>query len=395
MREKDRRLMEIMQQWTPDETETFTQQLMVQRAINRETAEEWITRGRSGEFFERIDELSSQINRANADIRRLLALRALHVPHHKAWMMALEMQYAALRKYKAQRIDAARDYQRDSGVVDRWLAESGRELTPEIAAIGITQRQIEMLQKAEAFWWSHDTATAALSASQSIPGSTVVSEVVLPSRFGWWWFDKPIAVDLTGSDHGLAALLFESDDHGMHFSAYSLDEDDGPAFALGWNWPAGESWETLRQMIADGKAVAMYRSDVGREKSHETIAHISRLFLAGCAWLQQKVVVETHGNIERHRRKQLAREDGTPPVRNEVRVIQLRRRDYSGVTHQPTEGERVSHEYSCRWVVSGHWRNQFYPSTNERKLIYIMPFVKGPADKPLKTEDRRVYLVSR
>ena len=45
--------------------------------------------------------------------------------------------------------------------------------------------------------------------------------------------------------------------------------------------------------------------------------------------------------------------------------------------------------------MSGHWRNQFYATTGQRKLIYIMPFVKGPADKPMRTDERKVYQVSR
>jgi hypothetical protein len=40
--------------------------------------------------------------------------------------------------------------------------------------------------------------------------------------------------------------------------------------------------------------------------------------------------------------------------------------------------------YSTRWLVSGHMRAQWYPSTSSHRLIYIAPHVKGPIDKPLK-----------
>ena len=39
-------------------------------------------------------------------------------------------------------------------------------------------------------------------------------------------------------------------------------------------------------------------------------------------------------------------------------------------------------QYSHRFLVKGHWRNQPYKDGEVRK-IYIAPFVKGPADKPL------------
>jgi hypothetical protein len=47
------------------------------------------------------------------------------------------------------------------------------------------------------------------------------------------------------------------------------------------------------------------------------------------------------------------------------------------------EMEHEGREYSHRWLVRGFWRNQFYPSTGEHKVIYINPFIKGPADKPV------------
>jgi hypothetical protein len=39
--------------------------------------------------------------------------------------------------------------------------------------------------------------------------------------------------------------------------------------------------------------------------------------------------------------------------------------------------------WTKRWVVSGHWRNQWYPSIGAHRQRYILPYVKGPADKPL------------
>lgn len=40
-------------------------------------------------------------------------------------------------------------------------------------------------------------------------------------------------------------------------------------------------------------------------------------------------------------------------------------------------------EFSHRWEVSAHYRNQYYPSTGEHKRILISPYVKGPKGKPL------------
>jgi hypothetical protein len=59
------------------------------------------------------------------------------------------------------------------------------------------------------------------------------------------------------------------------------------------------------------------------------------------------------------------------------------------------EGEEDAHrEYSHRWLVDGHWRNQYYASENTHRAIYIVGYVKGPADKPLIIKEK-VYSWTR
>lgn len=44
-------------------------------------------------------------------------------------------------------------------------------------------------------------------------------------------------------------------------------------------------------------------------------------------------------------------------------------------------GKRTAWQATSRWVVRGHWRNQPYgPGSSERKLIWVEPHWKGPAD---------------
>lgn len=44
-------------------------------------------------------------------------------------------------------------------------------------------------------------------------------------------------------------------------------------------------------------------------------------------------------------------------------------------------------EWSHRWLVSGHWRRQWYPASRQHQAKYILPYVKGPADRPLVVRD--------
>lgn len=57
-----------------------------------------------------------------------------------------------------------------------------------------------------------------------------------------------------------------------------------------------------------------------------------------------------------------------------------------------SEGEPVL--WSHRWVVDGHWRRQYYPSTNSHDWVYIDSYVKGPEEAPLMLKDK-VFKVIR
>jgi hypothetical protein len=50
---------------------------------------------------------------------------------------------------------------------------------------------------------------------------------------------------------------------------------------------------------------------------------------------------------------------------------------------RPTNAERNSRDWHCRWVVRMHKVRQWYPSQQRHKVIYRGPYVKGPDDKPL------------
>ena len=72
-----------------------------------------------------------------------------------------------------------------------------------------------------------------------------------------------------------------------------------------------------------------------------------------------------------------------------VTVVHLRR---SGAPHERLGG---SANYSHRFIVSGHWRNQWCPTLNAHRQTWISPYVKGPADKPLRPPHGRAFVLNR
>lgn len=102
--------------------------------------------------------------------------------------------------------------------------------------------------------------------------------------------------------------------------------------------------------------------------------------------MQQHIALRSQGRPERRLRRRMARAD--LPVRSIV-IVRLRRPD------APSDPEHRAVEWSHRWLVSGHWRNQYYPSTGTHRQVFINPYIKGPPDAPLEVRKTRVFDWSR
>lgn len=82
---------------------------------------------------------------------------------------------------------------------------------------------------------------------------------------------------------------------------------------------------------------------------------------------------------DRAARKRFQRAIG--PV-SDVTVITLRREAST------TPSQETDIEWSHRWLVRGHWRNQWYPSIKQHRKRYVPKYIKGPVDKPLIIKTR-------
>jgi hypothetical protein len=88
---------------------------------------------------------------------------------------------------------------------------------------------------------------------------------------------------------------------------------------------------------------------------------------------------------------QLSSSGRLPSPRPLVRTVHLRRLAEGPTKLSPTDGV----DWSCRWVVSAHWRQQYYPSTGDHRPVLVLPYMKGPQDRPLKPPRATLYAVDR
>lgn len=131
------------------------------------------------------------------------------------------------------------------------------------------------------------------------------------------------------------------------------------------------------RMYPFGKAPLAYvHSAFGRVEERSPMAARMQTFFALC---KQELPA-----IERH--------DPTLKEQKLMRRMDLRNRAISVITLRRHKGDQGNNdtevEWSHRWIVRAHWRNQYYPSEGIHRAIPILPYIKGPEDKPLVIHDK-------
>lgn len=317
------------------------------------------------------------------------------MPRERTYAEAIEKQYAAL----AHLVDVSR-LARTEKVLGLGLKE-------------LTGHDIEALRIADTFAWFEDPINAVEAASISLPNSARLTRELTPGSAGWWYFMRPLELSTLDESHEVIALLWKWNDigsfegapqSGIYFSLYVEDPKGvlGPTPTTKFFWVDGESVEHMlarnrREYLkryGPGGDLNSFPLDLrqGVELTCAIIERIARFFAAGCLWIEQRIVVSTPRPIERHARKRMERDAFRRELRD-IQIIQLRRRQSVASRAADTEPNQVA--WSCRWVVSGHWRNQYYPSKGAYREKWIDPYDKGPEGLPFKSPSHKVYAVKR
>lgn len=230
------------------------------------------------------------------------------------------------------------------------------ENRPELTEETITMLQAHIGQM-PLYAVTEDIGTVLHHATKSIAGQPLLL-TDLPSPMGYVWFESPkedcpkaiawavVGRTPTNSTDGVGIWTFEG---GGTFRTGEL-----MFYIVGWG-------EDVLKTAQEGKILTAFWSFVQSEIVESTIQKPSRPF-----------------------RRRLKAHDS----RN-IRVIDLRR-----VRRKSSNPEHEAQDWQSRWLVGGHWRNQWYSRSQTHRQVWISPYTKGPADKPLVLR-QSVYRVSR
>jgi len=267
------------------------------------------------------------------------------------------------------------DYWRHNTEESEFIYEGLNGLKP-MSARYLQQHITDIFSQADTYYISEEIADVLVGAFDTLP-STPLGDVRPNSLYGWAFFQRPIVCPfLTRFDHmwevqGLAwGPVGRDSAGGLNLSIFVRSPRSSHLPCSGMiSWPWESGW------------------DRPWSPTEEVTDWIRKLVFSFFAFIRQECVSIQSQSASRPIRRHLPPSYIADPV---IKIIQLRRRSPA------TNGlEPQSRDYSCRWLVRGHWRNQFYPSSKSHRPRFIPAYVKGPDDKPLKSTKSSIFAVVR
>ncbi len=236
------------------------------------------------------------------------------------------------------------------------------------------------LRVAEPYYWAPPLCRLVTSLATTIPGTWKLHRERLPSASGFFSFAECLPID---ERLRMSAIAWYLDGATLHTVTFihgddATDDDDIDGFAMLLDWHEGDALTRFTHNL-------IIPHDDPLRVQHSCLV---RTMAASFALLEQELLVTVPERPSRAWRRRAAIA-GRPDVL--IRVVKLRR--VRQVTHEHPEHDSV--EWSCRWLVRGHWREQWYPRLACHQPVWIMEHEKGPEDKPLKPPAPRVFAVVR
>ena len=289
---------------------------------------------------------------------------------------ALDMQVQMLNYWRQPANKALHEY---------VLAELGMDRGKASLMLDLA---VDALAVSEPFYISPSICNLLFDAAKSIPRSWTLSEDVLYTPSGFAWLVAPL--EIPGEEGRTVALVWVSlalTSQGRYLLP-SPGQPGEKAVALG----SFEQMEGLPVPVPMSVAIWKFGANLSEpvEGAYrpEAIERQRYFFATLMSFVHQRILISPRFYADRMARRRAERAASRPSF-NEVRVISLR-----STERRTGEGEHHDVEWTCQWIVRGHWRNQWCPGQKHYRPKWIAPYLKGPEDKPLR-EPGRLFAIVR
>jgi hypothetical protein len=258
--------------------------------------------------------------------------------------------------------------------------------------------QRELLPEAELWWVTEDMTRLVEHSSTTLPETTLTMDLI-PSPYGLVVFATPLwgVQSDTGEPISTDAMTWatatyrRTNKRGVSIASYHhvrVGDEMGNA-KYGHQKSDRDFWAptgtTTWILGTDTEAVA-FEGFKGDDLRAASLSEDRRWLAATWLLASQPLTSSTVHHADRPAAKRSKRAE----VSSDVRVVDLRPRPKA----ESTEGDgRSGKEHDHRWMVAGpngdgFWRQQVCgPGRSERRPTWILPYVAGPDDKPLKIRE--------
>jgi hypothetical protein len=276
------------------------------------------------------------------------------------------------------------------------------------------------LETGDTFCMNREFCDLVDHARQTVPDDLMFEASWMQSEHGWLWLETPFRVPIPEKDKhhykdypdlkqlatvsaiGWAKIPpFVTSSNGRictegsyHFLCYQ-------PFSR-WNVPGFGCWSHFTVIDGDRliDRIHQFETNAGIEKGGYKIdrnndtMHEMRWIYAAFHLMAQKLATTLSNPAPRHTRKRMEREQSQ--LQPLVKVVTLRRLE------QDRKRDALQRlltpntvDWQWKWAVRGHWRNQWFPSLEDHRQIFIEAYVKGPEDKPFKMPGHQIFVARR
>lgn len=253
------------------------------------------------------------------------------------------------------------------------------------------ERARRLLAVAVPYYWAEEQCSLLDTIAPTLPEHWKPLREACESQGGFFFFAKPLELlpegAMTGR-HVAPVLMWRLTDLGIESMLYTLDvakREEGIQVTFFWPWQVTLS--EAHAIMVDAHQRLEEKTIIDRDFLAMHLRGL-QVMAAAFAFLEQRILVVHQARAPRAVRRRLPA--GT--TEDIVHIVTLRRQVRVGDTGEK-EPQKV--EWSCQWIVRGHWRDQWFPKTQTHRPIWILPYGKGPEAKPLKMPGTKLFAVVR
>ena len=227
------------------------------------------------------------------------------------------------------------------------------------------------VSRAPAYFWKGAVMARIQEDAKRIPDVSLSPEMVgEPSM--WWCLEDDIR--LGDKQHDLDSILLVRHEFGLSVTQITM-----PTRPVDGEWPHEAMLVTI--LMRWGDKLGRIAKRVAERGLGESA--LDAMLLIMLTFLNSHYIPKERKYVKRSEikgKKKLYK----PATWVDLRSIET----IPGVTHDESGAQKK--DFDHRWLVRGHVRQQWYPSSQEHQAIFVPPHVKGPEGRPLIIKPKRV-----